>query len=95
MAMFTQITGLTRLPRTEAERTQVTEGLCWERVPVEMPVFIDVWSDQQFSMQRYTDGIHNEFHEAEVSARWPARVSLGFARTLRSISRLLRTGITI
>ena len=65
MAMFTQITGLTRLPRTEAERTQVTEGLCWERVPVDMPVFIDVWSDQQFSLDQYTDGIHAEYHEDE------------------------------
>ena len=42
--------------------SQVVAGLSWERIPADLPVWIDVWAEHQFSLQRYTDGIHAEFH---------------------------------
>ena len=62
MPLFTQITELSRLPQTKEECTQAIRGLGWKRVPVDTPVFVDVWSDGQFSLAPYTDGIHREYH---------------------------------
>ena len=51
IAMYKQVSGLTEAPRDQDEFQQLVEGLSWERTPADIPVYVDVWADGDFSLE--------------------------------------------